>query len=115
MFGIYNARNRVLSDKLYKYLIDRKISYKYKNDDTYGEDQKYLPHYVYPFIRENSIIHDSHLCNRFKDSEPFPTRIQGGCWVGKPYVIEQDDCEKLCWHVCPIECRPKDHLDWWSC
>ena len=56
-------------------------------------------------------IHDSYLCEVFKDSEPFPTRrIES---EGNNFVGANGHGPLL--EICPYECRTAEHKDWIYC
>lgn len=93
---------------------------KFRNDfiakgtvKTAGIDQFLLRTVVWPFVINDSVIHDSFNCKLHPNSRPFPTQLEGNTsWVGHSYN----------WRVqypiavkCPIECRPQEHTDWEYC
>jgi len=84
MWGFYNQRDRNLGTRIFKIIIDPNIAKIYINGKVTekGPDQRFLTKYVYPLIRSGSIIHDSFLCNQYKDSKPFPSKRIGSCFVG---------------------------------
>jgi len=115
MWGFYNQRDRNLGKGIFKKIIDPNISKKFINGKVTekGPDQHFLTTYVYPLIRSRSVIHDSFLCNNYKDSKPFPTKRIGSCFIGAAGNYEKCSQEKF--HECPINCRPEAHKDWVTC
>lgn len=111
MWGFYNSRDRILANSILKNINDTKLKAQYVRGK--GKDQSFLNSFVYPHIKESSIIHDSNLCRIFRDGEAFPTRRVGYCHVG----LRNENCSKESHDVskCPVECRPKDHKDWEKC
>ena len=104
MWGFKSYQNRDLAEKIYNSIIN---SNDYKRSDAKGYDQVFLRDKVYPLIRKKSVIHDSYLCNNYKDSEGFPSQRKGNCFVG-----QVGECNKTgTYYECPIECRPKLHHD----
>ena len=81
----------------------------------FNEDQDFLRDFIYKYTKKNAIVHDSYSCKRFEDSEPFPSkRHDSFC-----YISCRDCCQDIypnqTNHKCPIDCRPKEHLDWEFC
>ena len=75
----------------------------------YGSDQATLNKYIWPFIKNDVLIHDSYRCN--SNTAPFPTkRKQNHLFVGctRPCKIRKID-------ICPVKCRPTEHKDWLFC
>ncbi len=81
-------------------IIDRDISNRFNRNfqSPKGHDQYFLTEYVYGLLKSNSVIHDSYLCEIYGGS-PYPIKREGNCFIGAAF------------HICPIKCRPKDHLD----
>jgi len=46
-----------------------------------GFDQFFLADYVYPLVKQVAVIHDSYCCLSYRDSQPFPTKRIGNCFV----------------------------------
>jgi hypothetical protein len=71
-----------------------------------GNDQDFLGHHVYPIMRDNAMVHDAYLCQQF-GGRPFPTKRDGDCYIcnAGPYDSTNGDFQ----HICPMQCRPKDH------
>ena len=118
MWSFANYKNRILADELFKLFINhdhQKNEYnKYKNKKGY--DQFFLSHHVYHRLKPSAMIHDSYLCNFYRDSIPFPSRRKGNCFVSTGYSFEICSKENVTNHfVCPVNCRPKDHKDWETC
>ena len=71
-----------------------------------------LLRYVWPWSKEISIAHDSYNCKSYPYTKGFPTQRkneinnQVGSIVLYGSKLEEE---------CPIECRPKEHLNWTYC
>lgn len=63
-----------------------------------------------PLIKDKSIIHDSHFCKNL-GGEPYPTQRKGNCFIAFIGACNTS----ASFFDCPIECRPKDHLNWTKC
>ncbi len=115
MWGFFNSRDRILANKIFGLLINPLIApnYNLNHSSPKGFDQYFLSSYVYLDIKKSSIIHDSYTCQSFKDSQPFPTKRHGNCFVGTSLDICDD--KEPSFVSCPIQCRPKDHSDWTYC
>ncbi len=95
-------------------IIDKDISYRFNRNfqSPKGDDQYFLTEYVYGLLKSNSVIHDSYLCEIYGGS-PYPIKREGNCFIG---AATNNACNiTASFHICPIKCRPKDHLDWESC
>ena len=112
MWGFKMYKNRGIAKKIFNRILNRKGSFLYKRDDRKPFDQFFLSDKVYPLIRDRSLIHDSYLCNRFKDSVPFPSQREGNCFIGSPLSC---NLESKSFFKCPIECRPLHGLNWTYC
>ncbi|KAF2368886.1 hypothetical protein FHG87_000342 [Trinorchestia longiramus] len=77
-------------------------------------DQSLLANFLYPQLRQNSLIHDSYTCAHFPGSVPFPTQRQDGQFVGNRRYREKYRNETLR-KKCPINCRPRAHPGWEFC
>ena len=69
--------------------------------------------YVWPWVQDYSIAHDSYFCEKFPNTRPFPVKR-----VEKEpnNHIAAAPCEKhIVTEECPLACRPKDHPDWELC
>jgi hypothetical protein len=113
MWGFRPACNRALSHFILGKLQNTTIMKEYMGKG----DQSFLLNELWPFVKNDSIIHDSFHCQRFQDnSKPFPTRrpsVKGSnIFVGcvKPCAENQ-----FTFGECPIECRPKNHREWIYC
>ena len=82
--------------------------------DKRGADQALLTKHVWKTFGgpKGCLQHDSYLCNEFPGSVPWPTqRLMTPCnFVGCVFKQNVTLTEK-----CPLQCRPKNHLDWESC
>ena len=101
------------SGRLYKLALLR-------NNKGKGIDQTLLARRVWPYAKNDSVIHDSYTCHkrglRGTDIRPFPTkRLQqrhnyvGDYFVGKGEITVKKH------GACPVQCRPKEHQDWLIC
>ena len=64
------------------------------------------------FLRvDDSVQHDSYHCFKFPGSRPFPTKRESGYdnFVGSNRAFKSVSKE------CPMQCRPRQHLDWHMC
>ena len=113
MWGFKNSQNRTLAKDIYKLIVDKRLGQEFNptGQSPKGYDQSFLSNHVYKSIKQNSIIHDSFLCTSYQDSQPFPTKRKGDCFVGQVGTCNETGH----FYECPKECRPKDHLDWNSC
>ena len=112
MWGLNIKVDPKQAKEIMKRIVDKKEAFKDKNNNKKSYDQSFLSRKVYPLIRSKSIIHDSYLCLRYKDSEPFPTERFEGLFIGG-----NDNSVKLIGtkYECPIDCRPKSNLSWINC
>lgn len=117
MWGFYNSRNRALANQIFSKMIELSTSKLYNsNTNAKQMDQAFLSAYLYPLVKTDSTIHDSYLCEKYNESRPFPTRRQGGCFVGQNVQYGALECEKKRMdRLCPEKCRPQEHQDWWYC
>ena len=113
MWGFRPACNRKLSQLILDKLRNTTLMKRYVGKG----DQPFLLNELWPYVENNSIIHDSFHCQRFRDnSKPFPTRrpsINGrNIFVGcvKPCAQNQ-----FVFDECPVACRPKTHREWSYC
>ena len=119
---VYNAivlfddiRCLLIFKEIYELIIDKTISRRQKNA-KYGVDQRFLAKYVYNLVRNTATIHNSYQCVRLNDSEPFPTRRNGSCFIGNPYQSIPDCTHNNGnFHSCPKRCRPKNNPNWKTC
>ena len=117
MWGMYNKRNRSMANQIFQKIIDLQTSHYYNyHKNQHNQDKHFLEKFVYPLLRDNSIIQDSYTCLVHGDgSEPFPTQMKGSCYVGHAAYIS-GNCESgSLSSTCPVECRPKEHKDWIHC
>ena len=88
----------------------------YSNWKNYGPDQDLLKNYIWPWAKDVAMIHDSYHCKKYQNTVPFPTeRKDEACnFVACiPELQSRIVFDKK--NTCPIECRPKNHLDWKYC
>ncbi len=92
MWGFYNSRDQAIAEQIYFLIVNKEIALKFnKVVNQKGQDQNFLTQYVYPLIKNKSVVHDSYLCMTF-GGEPFPTRRIGLCHVGQ-YIYANNQCE----------------------
>ena len=117
MWGFYNSRNRPFGNQIFSKMIEASTSKLYNSKSNKKQmDQAFLSSYLYPLVKANSTIHDSYLCEKYKDCVPFPTRRLGGCFVGQNAQYGALGCEKnKMIQECSKKCRPLKHQDWSFC
>ena len=98
MWGFYNAKNRELSNKIFNLILNQQIALNYNLESRKGLDQYFLADKVYPLIKQEAVIHDSFLCLSYGDSQPFPTKRIGNCFIGAPGGCNQTGI----FYSCPI-------------
>ena len=112
MWGFYNSRNRNLANTIFDLIINPEIGSLYNQNlnSPRGQDQYFLRDYVYPLVKNDSIVHDSYFCHKL-GGDPFPTQRVGNCFIGSRL-----GCNETGIHFgCPSNCRPKDHQNWTTC
>lgn len=110
MWGLKTYKNRSLARKIFNDILNVYNSSIENRDIPKGVDQDFLKHHVYSLIKNNSLNHDSFTCAIF-DGTAFPSKRVGNCFIGST-----DGCDAGSkFPDCPIECRPKQHLDWYQC
>ena len=62
MWGLKVAKNKELSNKIFKKIIDSKIYSSIKEISKRNNDQLFLRDKIYHLLRNVSIIHDSYHC-----------------------------------------------------
>lgn len=112
MWGFKSSDDRKLANDIITKIKNKNISEKYNFNSRKGLDQHFLRNEIYALIKGKSIIHDSYLCTRFKDSEPFPSKRKGNCFVGRVGPCNESDNS---FFKCPLECRLNNHSDWLKC
>ncbi|CAF4599063.1 unnamed protein product [Rotaria sp. Silwood2] len=83
-----------------------------------NEDQKFLNDYVKDHVRNHSLIFDSYFCEILGGQPFLSQRPIDGCYLGciRPCCNNAKNVHFRERKIpCPIECRPKDHLDWIYC
>ena len=79
-----------------------------------GLDQDFLKDFIWKYAQKNATIHDSYSCKEF-GGDPFPTkRPESFCYISCHHCCENIYKNKTNYE-CPLECRPKEHLDWTYC
>ncbi|KAI9563629.1 hypothetical protein GHT06_011093 [Daphnia sinensis] len=79
---------------------------------VYDYDQKLLDRLVWPIAKTNLVAHDSYCCESIGFSKPFPTKRQGGLFIGYRAVPSEE-----LRGPCPEKCRPQNvtSSDWNHC
>jgi hypothetical protein len=115
MWGLKTKDDRALAFNIFQMAIDRSLALKYNRDlsNYKGGDQAFLGQKVRRLVFSRSVMHDSFWCRANDYATPWPTRREGNCFVGSP--SECDPNATSFNHICPVECRPKEHLDWTYC
>ena len=112
MWGFRSELNRKLASEIFSLMTDQTLALKYntKLRNKKQGDQHFLKDYVFQLIENNSTIHDSYLCKKYKRSSPWPSKRKGDCFVGNSM-----DCNETAsdFFTCPIECRR--FTDWTTC
>lgn len=114
MWGAHVSLDRNLSSKIYELISDKSVCLKYNLNGTSekGYDQFFLKDFVYPLILNKSTIHDSYTCAKFPNTRPFPNQRKVTEFIGS---VHTPGFKRNFTVECPIECRPKNHLDWTTC
>jgi hypothetical protein len=116
-WGYANVRNRNLGLYFFKVLTNAIIANFYnKVKHEKGQDQYLLTDFMSKYSLANSTTHDSFSCQEI-NGDPWPTQRQGNCFVGCSGCCNQsiEFANQIYTHVCPNECRPKQHQDWIFC
>ncbi|CAF0910827.1 unnamed protein product [Brachionus calyciflorus] len=120
-WGYANLKNRELGNYLFKIITIKRIALHYnprssENDkrNLKGFDQFLLSRFFWKYAKKNSTIHDSYTCMEF-GGRPWPTQRIGDCFFGCPDCCRHENRNSNFSYICPIECRPKKHLDWIYC
>ncbi|XP_066950663.1 uncharacterized protein [Macrobrachium rosenbergii] len=87
--------------------------------DRYDADQEGLAvsfarNILWPVAQSNVTIHDSYFCKSYSGSHPFPSQRVNSDFVGQRSYLKEFRGEKISTE-CPVECRPRQHLDWLYC
>lgn len=110
MWGFNAEKDRVLAFHFFNLIVNSK-RYNYDRANRKGADQEFLSSwFVFWIFRDNSIVHDSFTCEKFGGTS-FPTQRLGNCFIGNPQSCNISES----FDICPIKCRPKEHLNWASC
>ena len=77
-------------------------------------DQIVLKNYVWPVVKNRSMVHDAYFCQKWEGSVPFPSQRVDELrnFVGAPYEMRLPFTKAF---HCPQACRPNDHQDWTYC
>lgn len=74
----------------------------------------HLQIHLWPWIRVNTLAHDSYTCHLFPDSRPFPSQREENTFVGiRFYRFEY--ANRYPKKPCPAQCRPPDRQNWIFC
>ena len=120
MFGIQQHTN---DSKLMRRAEFEKMVHDHGSGWTKGDDQIALTNVLTHSAVEDSVVHDSYLCLQgYLEGAlqlPFPTqRLSGQNFTkpapGVPNFVGNTGNDAIV-HVCPVQCRPKDHKDWLLC
>lgn len=113
LWGFKSSVNRNVANQIYELLNSKLIIQRFAANGIRArdQDQKFLSIFVFKLINHLSMTHDSYHCNYFLNSQPFPTRRKGNCFVGSIGFCD----EKAPFYLCPVECRPREHMDWVNC
>ncbi|KZS10272.1 uncharacterized protein LOC116936196 [Daphnia magna] len=76
---------------------------------TYGYDQQLLNTLFWPIAPASMIAHDSYCCEKFPNSQPYPTERRDGLFVGRPVYTEA-----ILKAPCPKKCRPANTTSEWT-
>ena len=68
--------------------------------------------YVWPWSNNLSMGHDSHFCEKYPSTQPFPIERKN---VFNNFVASVVKENMHIWDECPEKCRPVDHKDWIHC
>ena len=116
----YNKFLKEELDKVFKDMIPESRKLLQNAKKKKGIDQHLLARLVWPYAKNDSVIHDSYTCRmtrlRGTDIRPFPTkRLQRRHnFVGDRSSSKGEITVKK--HgACPVQCRPKEHQDWIIC
>lgn len=118
-FRFANIRNRQIGKSVYEIIMSRRIQKDFNplNLNPKLVDQGFLTAYVWPIAEFNSTIHDSYLCSVL-GGEPFPTRRPEDKYCHVACFIPCCDSslnQVQTMPLCPIQCRPKEHQNWYYC
>ena len=80
---------------------------------TYTFHSLLFSRYVWTWGRNTAFQHDAFYCMLFKGSVPFPTKRLAD--TPNNFVASVVTTNFIMLRKCPVECRPKDHIDWEYC
>ena len=115
MWGFRPSLNPKMARFIHQKIHDANLVKRYNGTG----DQSFLAIEIWGEAKSDALAHDSFLCkiNYGHKPSPFPTRRpsanETNCFIGcmRPCCGR----EKMPFPECPIECRPKDHLEWNYC
>ena len=124
MGGMFGVRQDLAENKeVRKAEFDRMLK-EYGSGWYKGQDQVALAIILSPHAFNDSVVHDSYLCQvdilmKGKLNLPFPTQRLSGPNFTMPAPVEPNFVGNTGNYaiddVCPIDCRPADHKDWLLC
>jgi hypothetical protein len=124
LWGYANVLNRSLGYEIARKLVPVNVQLKYNIDlNNYKNlDQLYLQERVWPIAAVNATIHDSYNCKVY-GGESFPTQrpTNVNCFVSCFYPccnensVSDEIKSNLVMSKCPIQCRPRDKIEWEYC
>jgi hypothetical protein len=116
LWGFKNADSPNLAKRIFKRIVNRKTAYKYNPSfqNKKGFDQFFLADRIWSITKNNATVHDSYLCTSL-GGDSFPSKRIGSCFVGNQNKDSNCELDNSSFHICPRECRPKDHQDWLFC
>ena len=88
----------------------------YSNQDNRGPDQDLLKEYIWPLAKDFAMVHDSYHCKKYNNTIPYPTQRKDSICnfvACIPELKSRITFTKS--NICPMECRPKNHIDWKYC
>ena len=116
LWGFFTHNERQLAKYLFNIILDKFIANYYTNFNR--PDEVVLEKYFWPFIINNSTIHDSYYCSTvsYGSTQPFPIeRTPSNCYVGQIGCCGSRLNQYLESHVCPVECRSQSNKNWNYC
>lgn len=116
-----NVRKRENGKMIFSWILSKENQKRYsiRNNiqNAKGADQWFLYDIVWPVAKANATVHDSYLCNQF-GGEPFPTQRPNDKFCFAACFLPCCDTslnQTNRMPECPMECRPKEHQDWYYC
>jgi hypothetical protein len=107
--ALKNARKKLFN--IFKPMLLPSIAEFYQNIG----DQNFLADIVWKSVKDNALIFDSYSCQTLGGRPFLSQRPKGNCYLGCIRPCCENDNKNTTLKPCPIECRPKEHLDWIYC